>query len=108
MGTNANLAARAANAESIALDLGFLEPCAQHPDVLAFHDWCAAAGIAALEACLGFMRQIPWADEVVVGVTSAAELAEIGRAWRDGGRSLPWGELASDDTDLIDPRRWNA
>ena len=34
MGTNANLAARAANAESIALDLGFLEPCAQHPDVL--------------------------------------------------------------------------
>ena len=81
---------------------------AQHPDVLAFHDWCAAAGIAALEACLGFMRQIPWADEVVVGVTSAAELAEIGRAWRDGGRSRPWGELASDDTDLIDPRRWNA
>ena len=82
-------------------------PLAQHPGVLGFHRWCSAHEVSPLEACLGFMRQVPWADEVVVGVTSAAELAEIGRAWAVGGRTLPWAELACDDTDLIDPRRWD-
>ncbi|MDO8733446.1 MAG: aldo/keto reductase [Actinomycetota bacterium] len=80
---------------------------ARHPDVLRFHHWCASAGLSPLEACLAFVHQIPWADEVVVGVTSATELAEIGRAWHEASTLRQWEELATDDTDLIDPRRWN-
>jgi len=82
-------------------------PLARHPDVLRFHAWCVSAGLSPLEACLAFVRQIAWADEVVVGVTSAAELAEIGRAWRAATPLPPGAELASNDPDLIDPRRWN-
>lgn len=82
-------------------------PLAQHRDVRHFHRWCAGAAITPLQAALAFIRQIPWADEVVVGVTSAAELAEIGQAWEVDMDPRQWGDLASDDTDLIDPRRWN-
>ncbi|MDO9484485.1 MAG: aldo/keto reductase [Actinomycetota bacterium] len=82
-------------------------PLARHPHVQGFHRWCARAGLTPLQAALGFIQQIPWADEVVVGVTSAAELLEIDQAWQVDAGAQQWGELSSDDTDLIDPRRWN-
>jgi len=82
-------------------------PLARHADVLRFHQWCAALGLSPLEAALAFISQVPWADEVVVGVTSAAELAQIGQAWSQSSPRQHWGELASDDTSLIDPRLWN-
>ncbi len=82
-------------------------PLARHPDVQNFHHWCAAAGIPPLAAAMAFIHQIPWADEVVVGVTNATELIEIGQAWQGETATHAWGDLASHDTDLIDPRRWN-
>ena len=81
-------------------------PLAAHPDVIRFHESCALWGRTALEACLSFIRSVPWVDHVIVGVTSAQELSEIGRAWAADDLSVDWSALASQDADLVDPRRW--
>jgi aryl-alcohol dehydrogenase-like predicted oxidoreductase len=58
---------------------------------------------------LGFLLSQPAIDRVIVGVTSAAELAEILAAAR-APAPLPAGleKLASDDPGLVDPSRWPA
>ena len=80
---------------------------ARHPDVRRFHEWCIESGLSPLVACLAQVRSLPWADEVLVGVTSDDELAEIGWAWRARPPVADWEELASQDAALIDPRGWN-
>ncbi len=71
----------------------------------AFFDWADREGVDPLTAALGHARSLPWADQVVVGVTSAAELEAIVRAWQDPAEPAPI-YLACDDLALIDPRGW--
>ena len=76
-----------------------------HPAVVSFHAAAEASGRSPLVAALSHVRALPWADEVLVGVTSEAELAEIWTAWQEPG-TLADPSLATDDLTLIDPRRW--
>ena len=79
---------------------------ANHPDVVAFQSWCASRGMNPLAIALAHVRSLTWADDIVVGVASAGELADIVSAWNEiePQRADTW--LASLDLDLIDPRRW--
>ena len=79
---------------------------AEHPDLARFQAVVASAGCSALEAALGFVRQVSGVDEVVVGVTSADELREIVAAWAAVLPDIDWARLASSDAALIDPRTW--
>ncbi len=78
---------------------------ADHPDVVNFRD-CIDGRSSALEACLGHAQGLPWVTHVVVGATSARELAEIVSAWQSCSPGWLEASLASSDVDLIDPRRW--
>jgi aryl-alcohol dehydrogenase-like predicted oxidoreductase len=78
----------------------------QHPDVRAFHQYAGDAGVSPITVALSHVRALPWADEVVVGVTSASELQVIVDAWSGAEPMLAPLTLASSDLDLIDPRRW--
>ncbi len=78
---------------------------ADHPDLRAYQEWAAEQGRSPLEAALAHARALPWADEIVVGATSSAELAQILAASQVDPQLAPV-ELASADLDLIDPRRW--
>ena len=79
---------------------------AAHPAVIAFHHACEAAGVTPLAGALAHVRALPWATEVVVGVTDVAELDEIWQAWATTVPVLAPDEVASDDHTLIDPRNW--
>jgi aryl-alcohol dehydrogenase-like predicted oxidoreductase len=80
----------------------------QHPDVEAFHRAAAAeVGRTSLGMALAHVRALPWADDIVVGVTSAAELAAIVAAWQTVPASLAPMSLASADLSLVDPRTWH-
>ena len=79
---------------------------AGHPDLGRFQAAVELAGCSALEAALGFVRQVVGVDEVVVGVTSADELREIVAAWAAVLSDIEWARLASSDASLIDPRTW--
>ena len=79
---------------------------ADHEDVRAFRNWVADSGAPPLGACLGHVRALPWASHVVVGVTSAQELTEVCDAWDSCEVGLLPEALASNDLELIDPRRW--
>jgi aryl-alcohol dehydrogenase-like predicted oxidoreductase len=71
-------------------------------------DWRNAldeAGVSPLAAALGFALRAPHVDRIVVGVHSAAHLAEC-LATLDAAPRLNYARFASDDLDLIDPRRW--
>lgn len=92
--------------QGVLLDAAARTEPAQHPDVRRFHAWCVERGVAPLVACLAFARSLTWADEVVVGVTGADELAEIGAAWAVPAFDADWAGFASADLDLLDPRRW--
>jgi aryl-alcohol dehydrogenase-like predicted oxidoreductase len=92
--------------QGLLLDTRASTPLAGHPDVRRFHDWCAQHAVSPLVACLAQVRSLPWVDEVIVGVTSADELAQIGAAWATPLPAVDWSPLASHDTALLDPRRW--
>jgi len=79
---------------------------ADHPDVAAFRTWAREHSVTPVAACLAHVRALPWAAQVVVGVTSAHELSEICEAWASVPPALADPDLASTDPDLIDPRRW--
>jgi aryl-alcohol dehydrogenase-like predicted oxidoreductase len=79
---------------------------ASHPDVRAFHQFAADTGVPPLAAALAHVRSLPWADEIVVGVTTAEELREIVEAWNGCEPMRAPAHLASEDLELIDPRRW--
>ena len=79
---------------------------ANHPDVVAFQTWCASRGLHPLAMALAHVHSLPWADDIVVGVASALELAEIVAVWNDSEPQRAEAQFASHDLDLIDPRRW--
>lgn len=77
-----------------------------HDDVLRFHTRVTELGMSPIAVCLNHVRSLPWADDVVVGATTAEELRDIVAAWRQGHPNLVATDLASSDLNLIDPRRW--
>ena len=79
---------------------------AHHPDVVAFHTRCASAGLNPVVIALAHVRSLTWVDDIVVGVASAGELADIISAWNESEPQRANPQLASTDLDLIDPRRW--
>lgn len=78
-----------------------------HPDVMRFRHSCEGEGLDPLTTCLSFLRDQPWVDEVVVGVTTAAELRAALAAWQSPSLTLAADRWASTDIDLLDPRRWS-
>jgi aryl-alcohol dehydrogenase-like predicted oxidoreductase len=81
-------------------------PLAAHPDVVRFHEWTSERGRSSIASCVSHVRSLPWADEIVVGVTSAEELRMVVNAWNGAVAERAPMDLASDDLALIDPRRW--
>jgi aryl-alcohol dehydrogenase-like predicted oxidoreductase len=80
----------------------------QHPDVQAWFAYCADTGRNPISAALAHVRDLPWCDDVVVGVTSADELRDIVAAWQSLEPQLAPVTLATQNLALIDPRRWNS
>lgn len=70
-----------------------------------WHEALAEAGVSPLPAALGFALQAPSVDRIVIGVHSAAHLSEC-LAALEAAPQLNYARFASDDLDLIDPRRW--
>lgn len=79
----------------------------RHPAVLAFHEACAKARVAPMAAALAHVHALPWATEIVVGVTSASELAQLLDVWDRPVPEFDQVELACEDINLIDPRNWS-
>ena len=61
-----------------------------------------------LQAALGFALSRPEADAVIVGASTAAELAAVIAAASSPPPDLDWDEMAIDDPVALDPRRWAA
>jgi len=67
----------------------------------------AAGGSSPMQAALCFALDQPDINTVIVGVTSAKELAEIASAARGPRPSgLDWESLAVDDPLMLNPRAW--
>jgi aryl-alcohol dehydrogenase-like predicted oxidoreductase len=61
-----------------------------------------------LQAALAFALSRPEAASVIVGVTTAAELQAIVAAASSPPPDLDWDEMALDDPEVLDGRRWVA
>lgn len=74
----------------------------------AFRRWdasCREAGVAPIEAALGFVRSRPEIAHAVVGVQSLPQLQALLAAFARE-TALDWPELACDDETVLDPRLW--
>lgn len=71
-----------------------------------WHGWCAARDLSPLIAALGCVKALP-ASHCVVGVDSLDHLEQVAAAWAQAPL-LDAPELAVEDRDVIDPRRWGA
>jgi aryl-alcohol dehydrogenase-like predicted oxidoreductase len=63
-------------------------------------------GFTPVELSLAFVRSQPEIDEVVLGVTSESELAQLLTAWEKSAVDVDWSSLESSDLELLDPRKW--
>jgi len=70
-----------------------------------WRDALAEAGVSPLAAALGFALSAAPVDRIVIGVHSAAHLAEC-LAAAEAPPALEYGRFACNDADVIDPRRW--
>jgi aryl-alcohol dehydrogenase-like predicted oxidoreductase len=66
--------------------------------------WMRAQERSRLEVCVAYAHSVPGVDRVVVGVESTAQLEEIIAA--ASMPPLPLPQLASSDTQLLDPLVW--
>ena len=78
----------------------------QHPEVIKFHDWCESNGEQPIEVALSFIKTTAPITEVVVGVTTGAELNDLAQAWATCKQGLDIDGLTSGDIGLLDPRTW--
>jgi len=78
-----------------------------HPHVGRYWDYVhSATAESALHTCIAHIRALPWAQQVVVGVTSILEWKGVVRAWDEVQPDPAPYFLASDDLRLLDPRQW--
>lgn len=77
-----------------------------HPDVLKFWQRVGVSRHSRLKFCVAFIQSQEWIDEVVIGVTSQSELAEIHDALTSSKMTENWKSFASTDITLVDPRKW--
>lgn len=67
--------------------------------------WLARTGLSPLQACLRYALSLPWPDRIVVGVNSAAELADILQASQGELPAVP-ADLRCHDAELLNPALW--
>lgn len=70
-----------------------------------WHRWCGEHDLPPLVAALSIVKGFDQVDFCVVGVDSAAQLAEIAAAWSDAS-PMQAPELAVTRPDITDPREW--
>ncbi len=61
-----------------------------------------------LQAALGFALSRPEADAVIVGAANAAEMSAVIAAAASPPPDLDWDDMAMEDPEALDPRRWAA
>lgn len=71
-----------------------------------WNEFCSNQLITAAEICYNHAAASEFVDEVVVGVKSTTELEQIFNAATASPKAVNAEGWASDDLDLIDPRRW--
>jgi aryl-alcohol dehydrogenase-like predicted oxidoreductase len=73
---------------------------------LRWHTWLKENKISALEACLGFVKNIQSIAKIIVGIDGIIQFNEIIAAFRNNNmREIP-ESLASADENLIIPSNW--
>jgi hypothetical protein len=81
---------------------------ANHPDLRMYWAHVHDRGPrSALSICLEHVKALEWATQVVIGVSSLKEWREVLRCWSEATADLLPQSCASDDQELLDPRRWN-
>lgn len=73
--------------------------------IAAWHHWCADHGLTPLQAALSIAKGLPAVRYCIVGVDRQSQLEEIAAAWQHA-EPLRAPQLAMQDRDIIDPRRW--
>lgn len=59
-----------------------------------------------LRTCVGYVKQHPGIDEVVVGCDTAEQADQFFQAWNADVPDVNWRSLAITDRSVIDPRTW--
>ncbi|HEY9857805.1 MAG TPA: aldo/keto reductase [Stenomitos sp.] len=78
------------------------------PHLQTYRDALARHGLTPAQGALGFLRQLPEVDEVIVGVTSEAQLLELLAAATAPLPELAYESFAWTDEAILDPSRWPA
>lgn len=75
--------------------------------LLGWKKWCNQHGLDSLRACLSVVKSLSNIRYCVVGIDRLAHLDEIAEAWSSTS-AIEAPELAINQLDIIDPRRWEA
>ena len=76
------------------------------PMIQRWRDWCSERILSPLEGALSVVKGLPNIRYCVIGVQHMTQLESIVEAW-DSAKAIHAPELAIDNIDIIDPRRWS-
>lgn len=76
------------------------------PLVRRWHHWCNERALSPLKAALSVVKGLRHIRYCVIGIQHMTQLENIVEAW-DSAQAIDAPELASDNLDIIDPRRWS-
>jgi aryl-alcohol dehydrogenase-like predicted oxidoreductase len=76
----------------------------------SFQSDCEASGREPVDVCLELVASIQGISGVIVGVDGEAQLKDLCHRWKtinpNGASAIDFDSFASDDADVVDPRRW--
>jgi len=79
----------------------------EHPDLRRYWEFVRESEFGSpIQICLAHVKALPWATQVVVGVSSLVEWEQILTAWSSAAPELLPAALVSTDEVLLDPRLW--
>ena len=93
--------------QGVLLDQSPKNPFIDHQDVVKFFSVCREFNVSPIEMSLAYIRKLDFVDRVVLGIENELQLKEITRAFQGEIPRTNLMHVASQDIELIDPRKWN-
>ena len=104
---NTEIWVRSVFLQGVLLDQSPKNPFIDHRDVVKFFSVCREFNVSPIEMCLAYIRKLDFVDRVVLGIENELQLKEITKAFQGEIPRTNLMHVASQDIELIDPRKWN-
>jgi aryl-alcohol dehydrogenase-like predicted oxidoreductase len=75
-------------------------------DLINFYRFCKESRINQLDLCISFIKSVKFISEVIFGVSNVNEFEIFINSWEKEKIEYSWENFSSQDSLILDPRKW--